>query len=125
MTVKVVELIVEILDALKNKISMNDLTMKINAESRFDKQTISAAFSLIFEKSFDISKELITEVRGIRIFSEEEKLFLGYENINYLLYLVNNGLNESFDLEQIIEQLSFFPNEKITKEEINLILLFS
>jgi uncharacterized protein Smg (DUF494 family) len=125
MTVKVVELIVEILEALKNKISVEELNKKITKEKKFDKQTISAAYSLIFEKSFNISKENILNNNGIRFFSEEEKLFLGYENCNYLLYLVNIGLIDNSDLELIIEQLSYFPEEKISKEEINLILLFT
>ncbi|GAB4133415.1 MAG: hypothetical protein Fur0015_06630 [Ignavibacteriales bacterium] len=124
MTVKVVELIVEILEALRNKISIEDLNKKINKERKFDKQTISAAFSLIFE-SLRIEQDLISDSKSIRIFSDEEKLFLGNENCNYLIYLLNIGLIENSELELIIEQLSLFPEDKITKEEINMLILFS
>lgn len=125
MTIKVVELIVEILDALKNNISIEDLNKKITKERRFDKQTISAAFSLIFEKSLKPVQDIVSNRNGLRVFSEEEKLFLGVENCNYLLYLLNIGLIDVNELEVIIEQLSLLPEDKITKEEINMMILLS
>jgi len=121
--IKVVELMVEILDALRNNISLEDFNHKINLENKFDRQTICAAFSIVFEKTCIISKKKLFNTKSMRVFSNEEFLFLGSDNANYLIYLLNIGLIDKEDMEFIIEQLSIYPEDKISKEEINLIIL--
>jgi len=121
--IKVVELMVEILDALRNNISLEDFNHKINLENKFDRQTICAAFSIVFEKTCIISKKKIFDTKSMRVFSNEELLFLGSDNANYLIYLLNIGLIDKEDMEFIIEQLAIYPEDKISKEEINLIIL--
>ena len=125
MNIKIIELLVEILDAVRNNISLEDFNKKIAKENKFDKQTISAAFSMIYEKSFMNNKYGNEETKSFRILTNEENLFLGKENSNYLLHLQNIGLLSNDDLEMIIEQLAMYPSDKISRGEINMMILFS
>lgn len=124
MNVKVIELLVEILDALNKNVSIEDLNNRITKENKFDTSTISAAFSLIYEKTIYSREKIKEESKSFRIFSTEEFLFLGEENANYLLHLTNIGLIEKDDLEFIIEQLTLYPSDKLTKKEINMMILY-
>jgi uncharacterized protein Smg (DUF494 family) len=57
--------------------------------------------------------------------TDEEKDILGSENYNYIIHLINVGLLKVKDLDTILEQISLYPSERISKEEINWLILFS
>jgi len=59
MNSKVVEVLAQILDGLNKNFSLEDVNSKINKENRFDKQTVSAAFSLVYDKILTNSGEKI------------------------------------------------------------------
>jgi len=122
MTTKVVEVLAKILDGLNKNISLEDVNITLNEEKKFDKQTVSAAFSLVYEKV--ASNKLLNKLknsnvkRGVRIFNSEEIEQIGIDYYNYLIYLQNIGLIQYSDLEVLIEQLLLFPTERITLEDI-------
>jgi len=129
MTTKVVEVLAKILDGLNKNISLEDVNITLNEEKKFDKQTVSAAFSLVYEKV--ASNKLLNKLknsnvkRGVRIFNSEEIEQIGIDYYNYLIYLQNIGLIQYSDLEVLIEQLLLFPTERITLEDINWLVLIS
>ncbi len=128
MTAKIVEVIAKILDGINKKFSLEEVNKQLNKTNEFDKQTVSAAFSLVYDKILAkrvMKNEDALAKRSIRMLTEEEISFLGFENYNYLIHLQNIGLIDSFDFDMIIEQLFFFPEVKITKEDINWIILTS
>jgi uncharacterized protein Smg (DUF494 family) len=97
--------------------------------NQFDKQILGIAYSLIYDKV--LSKKLHTGKKkpdmqsGIRFLSESEKESLGLENYNYLLHLINVGLLEVENLEIILDQITIFPDSRVTRREINWIILLS
>jgi len=129
MTTKVVEVLAKILDGLNKDFSLEDVNNILNDEKQFDKQTVSAAFSLVYDKisTNKIAKDLDidTTSKGIRIFSEQEIEEIGLEYYNYLLHIQNIGLIDSNDLEILIEQILLLPTSKITLEDINWLILVS
>ena len=62
----------------------------------FDKQTVSAAFSLIYDKV--LIKKFASRTldnldnKNFRVFSDEEITVLGEDNLNYIMYLLKSGL---------------------------------
>ncbi|MCF8260409.1 MAG: DUF494 family protein [Melioribacteraceae bacterium] len=128
MTGKIVEVIAIILDGLNKKIPMEEVTESINNNHQYDKQTVSAAFSLVFDKVLnDRSKRKIESDKksSCRFLTEDEKEVIGVENYNYVLHLQNIGLMDSVDFELFVDQIMMYPNEILTKDDINWIILIS
>ncbi|MCK5087402.1 MAG: DUF494 family protein [Melioribacteraceae bacterium] len=129
MTAKIVEVLAKILDGLNKNNSLEEVNKILLKEHQFDKQTLSAAFSLVYDKvlsgkvSNDKSKNI--EKRNIRILASEEKESVGIENYNYLVHLQNVGLLDTADFELVLEQLMLFPDDIVTREDINWIILVS
>lgn len=127
---KLVEAITKILEGLNRKnISLEEVNSQISKTKHFDKQTLSIAYSLIYDKALSGKTEAGNKkqalLKNFRIFSNEERDALGSENVNYLMHLYNVGLLNEDSLEYLMEQVMMFPTEEITKEEINWIILFS
>ncbi len=129
MTPKVVEVLAKILDGLNKKYSLEDVSKNLTSENKFDKQTVSAAFSLVYDKIVEnrIEKNIDSEVqnKNIRILSEVELEVIGVEYYNYLIHLQNIGLIDAADFEILLEQILLFPTNKITLEDINWMILVS
>jgi uncharacterized protein Smg (DUF494 family) len=128
MTAKIVEVIARILDGLNKNISLEEVNDQLDIDKEFDKQTVSAAFSLVYDKvltSKVVKEKSSTLNQNIRLLTDEEKEVLGIDNYDYLLKLWKIGLVDSADLEIILEQLMLFPNDSITREDINWIILVS
>jgi uncharacterized protein Smg (DUF494 family) len=127
MVMEIVNLLKDIFEQLDGTTSLdkalNDLTIKKN----YNKNTLAAAFSWIYEKTIrdlsESSERNELNSKGKRIFAEDEKILLGIKNYNYLLHLNNIGLLTNPDLEIIIEQLKLFPRELINTESINVIII--
>ena len=128
MTAKIVEVIARILDGLNNNISLEEVNNQLAIDKEYDKQTVSAAFSLVYDKvltSKVVKDKSSSKPQNIRLLTDEEKDVLGIDNYDYLLKLWKIGLVDSADLEIILEQLMLFPNDSITREDINWIILVS
>ncbi len=128
MTAKIVEVLTKILEGLNQNNSLEEVNDRLKLNQEFDSQTLSAAFSLIYDKVLiNKSKNAggIKNRKDFRILTEEEKEILGNQNYNYLMHLLNVGLIDAFDLDVIIEQLSYSVGETVSKEDINWIILFS
>lgn len=129
MTSKIVEALAKILEGLNNNYTLEEVNKTLLKDKRFDQQTVSVAFSLVFDKvlvkkaSLKRGKKNVR--KNLRIFTDEEKELLGADNYNYLLHLMNVGLIDSKDVELILEQVMMFPENQITKNEINWIILLS
>ncbi|MBK7106693.1 MAG: DUF494 family protein [Ignavibacteriae bacterium] len=129
MTAKIVEVLAKILEGLKKNYTIEEVTKKLKTNKDFDEQTVSAAFGLVFDKfltnRLEIRKEGKLLNKGFRILSNDEINIVGTENTRYIQHLVNVGLLDPIDVELLIEQMTMFPEEKISKDDINWIILFS
>ncbi len=125
---KVVEVITHILESLNNNVSLEELNQSLLKSKEYDPQTIGIAFSLIYDKIF-LKKKKDTKdnkrKKSIRILSEEEIENLGIDNYNYLLHLSNLGLIDADNFENLLEQINYFPENKLTRKEINWMILAS
>jgi len=126
---KIIEVLAKILDYLNKNYTLDEVNSKLIRNKRFDSFTLSTAYSLIFDKV--LSKRLNNFYydnkpgEKFRIFTEEEKNFIGEENLNYIMYLANVRLLDISTLEMILEQLMLFPADKITKNDINWFIYIS
>ncbi len=128
MTAKIVEVLARILDGINKNIPLEELNKQLLKNKEFDKQTLSAAFSLVYDKvlSGKILKDRVDESsKKIRLLTDEEREFLGIDNYNYIIHLMNIGLIDSIDVEIILEQLMLFPEDSINRDDINWIILIS
>ncbi|MBU2494764.1 MAG: DUF494 domain-containing protein [Bacteroidetes bacterium] len=128
MPTKIVEVLAKILDGLNKNFTLEEVNLSLVKNKEFDQQTVGVAFSLVYDKV--LSNKLNPKKRkkisnNFRILSEEEKDSLGLENYNYLMHLYNVGLLTSTDVETILEQVGLFPDNTVTKEDINWIILIS
>lgn len=128
MAAKIVEVLARILDGLNKNFSLEEVNLSLVKNKEYDRQTVGVAFSLVYDKV--LSNKLNPKKRkknsnNFRILSEEEKEILGIENYNYLMHLFNVGLINSIDVETILEQVGLYPENTITKEDINWIILIS
>ncbi len=126
MTAEIVEVLARILKGLGENTSMEELNKSLSVEKGMTKQTLSTAFSLMLDKQLTKkSKRNISKSENFRFLNEEEKYLLGTDNYKYLMELLNIGLLDNFTLDLILEQTLLFPTTKISKEEINWIVLMS
>ncbi len=129
MTAKIVEVLAKILEGLKENYSIEEITLLINKNNEFDTQTVSAALGLVFDKfltnRLEIHKDGKTVSKSFRVLNNDEVNIIGTENTKYIQHLVNVGLLDPLDVELLVEQMTMFPDEKISKDDINWIILFS
>jgi uncharacterized protein Smg (DUF494 family) len=129
MTTKIVDVLAKILEGLSNDLQIEEVNRTLMKNHQFDRQILGIAFSLIYDKV--LAKRNKTDIalnqneKGIRILSEAEKDILGISNYNYILHLINVGLLDTFNLEAILDQITLFPDNKISRREINWIILLS
>ncbi len=125
MKAKIVEILQIILEEMHESKSLEDINLSLAKE--MDKDAVNVAFSLLFDKI--IYKREYMESgdnnSSFRVASEEEILNMGVDNYNYLLYLFNLGIFDNEDFNVIMEQIDFYPRSVLTREDINLIVLFS
>lgn len=129
MTAKIVEVLTIILETLHKNKSLEEVNKILNRNREIDKKTLSIAFSIVYDKVLTNRHSAKTKIKEkqkkFRLFTEEEKEILGPENHNYILHLINIGLLSARDVEQILEQIMVFPESRISKDEINWIILIS
>ncbi|MFA7420615.1 MAG: DUF494 family protein [Melioribacteraceae bacterium] len=129
MTSKIVDVLAKILEGLSNNASIEEVSKRLINSKKYDEKLLSAAFSLVYDKILlrTSVKKLDTQFgqKSTRFLSEDEISFIGVENYNYLLHLMNVGLIDSSNLEAILSQISLFPELRVTRKEINWIILLS
>jgi len=129
MTSKIVDVLAKILEGLSNDLQIEEVNHSLMKNHQFDRQILGIAFSLIYDKV--LAKKNKPDIafdqneKGIRILSETERDILGIANYNYILHLINVGLLDTTNLEAILDQITLFPDSKITRREINWIILLS
>lgn len=129
MPTRIIEILAKILEGLSNNSSLEEVNRVLTSSQHFDKKILSIAFSLVYDKilarkSSNVKNSSDVE-KSIRMLSEEEREILGIDNYNYLLHLINVGLLDYSNLESILGQLEMFPDNRITRKEINWIILLS
>lgn len=126
---KIVEVLAKILESLSSNSSLEEVNKSLLKNKEYDEQTLSIAFSLVYDKillkRMHSSSDKEKELAGIRFLTNEEKDILGIENYNYLLHLTNVGLIDLEQLEAILEQVTYYPESKITKKDLNWLILLS
>ena len=127
---KIVEVLAKILESLSNNVPLDEVNKKLSRSKEYDKQTLSIAFSLVYDKILlkrmhQDEEEVDKEEKGIRFLTGEEKEILGLENYNYLIHLVNVGLLDMNQVEAILEQVTFYPDTKISRKDLNWLVLLS
>ncbi len=129
MTTKVVEVLAKILDGLNKDFSLEDVNNNLNKENKFDKQTVSAAFSLVYDKITinKIAKDIVNNnyTEGVRILSEYEIEAIGMDFYNYLIHIQNIGLIDPSDFEILLEKILMYPKNNISLDDINWLILVS
>ncbi|MCB9250048.1 MAG: DUF494 family protein [Ignavibacteriales bacterium] len=70
-------------------------------------------------------KTALLLIKSFRILTSEETNIIGTENGRYIQHLVNVGLLDPIDVDLIAEQMTMFPDQKVSREDINWIILFS
>ena len=126
---KIVEVLAKILESLSNNIPLDEVNKSLSRSKEYDKQTLSIAFSLVYDKillkRMHEDDEVENEGKGIRFLTNEEKEILGLENYNYLVHLVNVGLLDMMQVEAILEQVTLYPDTKISRKDLNWLVLLS
>ena len=129
MTAKIVEVLAKILEGLKENFSIEEVTKNLKTNKDFDEQTVSAALGLVFDKfltnRINLHKNSASVNKSFRILTSEETNIIGTENGRYIQHLVNVGLLDPIDVDLIAEQMTMFPDQKVSREDINWIILFS
>ncbi len=128
MTGKVVEALAKILEGLNKNYSLEEVSTQLRGQKEFDQSTLSAAFSLVFDKVLSkktYKKKNQKNSNKFRMLTKDEREFIGIENLNYITYLINIGLMDTVDLEMILEQIMMFPDDSITRDDINWIIMIS
>jgi uncharacterized protein Smg (DUF494 family) len=129
MTSKLVDVLAKILEALSTNSTLEEVSKNLIKSKQFDEKLLSAAFSLVYDKILlktSVKKfEDKFAQKSIRFLSDDEISTIGLENYNYLLHLLNVGLIDASNLEVILSQISLFPEFKVTRKEINWIILLS
>jgi uncharacterized protein Smg (DUF494 family) len=127
MNSKVVDALQIIIEEMRESKSLEDINILLGSKAEIDTETASVAFSLLFDKVLQKIEhsERTSASLSFRVADEEEISFIGIDNYDYLLHLFNLGIINSDDLELILEQVVLYPKFVITKQDINLIVLFS
>ncbi len=128
MVTKIVEVITLILDNLKKDYSLEEVN-KLLINKEYDKQTISAAFSLLFDKvlttKINNNNNKYLKKQSFRILSNEELDLIGKDIYNYILNLFNLSLISNEDIEFILDHASSLHDRALTREDINWIVFIS
>ena len=127
MITEIIEVLAKITEMDKNNIPEEEAAETIQRESKYNKNTIAAAYSWLHEKNRqDLNYKALknnSESKSIRMLSNDEVRQVGIRNYDYLLHLYNIGLLTNNDFEEIMDELKLFPEESVKTENINILIL--
>lgn len=124
----VIEIVSLILDELSQNKSFKVIEKNILKSKKFKKSSVSAAFSWLFDKILANKLQINNEMNNStskRIFSEDELNVIGLENYKRLYSLYNLGIITNYDLNLILDHILLSQINKVSEQEINLLLLSS
>lgn len=122
---KVVDIMLNILKEMSNNLSHEDIQIKLKKDKKYNEKEISSAYSLLYEKVFSKKGTSKYRKKAFRIYSETEKEVIGEDNYKYLMTLKQYSLLNDEDIEFLVDQLLLAEETEITKDQINLMVLFS
>ncbi|MCX7876287.1 MAG: DUF494 domain-containing protein [Melioribacteraceae bacterium] len=127
MTSKIVEVLTKILEAINKNKTLEEVGKNLKKSKEYDEKIINVAFALLYDKIIlnKSSDVLENDSKSFRIFSDEEIEIIGIDNQNYLIHLLNLGLIDRINLEKILYQITLFPELKISKNDINWMIILS
>lgn len=124
---QILEIVSAIIDGLSEDMTPDQVEAKIKKSKYYRESTVATAYSWIYDKL--LANALRTRAmpvsKGKRFFSQDEIEIVGNENYKKLLKLVNIGFLDEDDLDLIMNKLFIFPDETVTKQELNIIVLSS
>ena len=127
MITEIIEVLAKITEMDKNNIPEEEAAETIQRESKYNKNTIAAAYSWLHEKNRqNVNYKALknnSESKSIRMLSNDEVRQVGIRNYDYLLHLYNIGLLTNNDFEEIMDELELFPEESVKTENINILIL--
>lgn len=127
MITEIIEVLAKITEMDKNNIPEEEAAETIQRESKYNKNTIAAAYSWLHEKNRqNVNYKALknnNESKSLRILSNEEVRQVGIKNYDYLLHFYNIGLLSNNDFEEIMGELELFPEESVKTENINILIL--
>ena len=127
MITEIIEVLAKITEMDKNNIPEEEAAETIQRESKYNKNTIAAAYSWLHEKNRqNVNYKALknkNESKSLRTLSNEEVRQVGIKNYDYLLHFYNIGLLSNNDFEEIMGELELFPEESVKTENINILIL--
>lgn len=127
MVTDIVDVMAKISKGINNNVSADEVAKSIKKEKIYKENIVAAAFSWVFEKK---QREISSGQQGVwnknnssRFLSSEEMDSIGLKNYNHLLNLYNTGLINNNDFELIIDQIKVFPEDVISIDQINILIL--
>ncbi|NOY89504.1 MAG: DUF494 domain-containing protein [FCB group bacterium] len=128
MTSRVLEIIVLLMDFMRNNQKIQSDANSLSSalyEMGYSEQEISIAYDWFLEQLGEITEEYYAEFptrhSSVRLLSATEKRFLTPEAYGFLLKLINHGLLDDEQLEDVIERADFSDMTPVTLEEIKTI----
>jgi len=125
---RLAEVLSKLLNGLAKEKSLELVEMKLLKKKKYDQTVVATAYSWIIDKINENQtggKTFSIVSKGMRIFSEDELHIIGMPNYNRLLKLYNVGLLTNTDLDEIMEQIFFFPVFPLSEDEMNFLILNS
>ncbi len=121
-----INILLTIIEELQIRKDLDEVIDIFNNSKEFDEKQVYAAFSILFEKMIQLKAEgLLNPPIGNRFLDETELNHIGTEKYNYLLKLMNLGIINSIDFENIINEMMFIPEVEIDKNEFKILVLAS
>lgn len=122
---KVIEIIVLILNEMRNSKQINDIDLKKLNKDGYTDAEINTAFAWIFSK-IDTGEKILDETTGSskshRVFHNAEKNILTTDAMGYLIQMKELGIISDSDKETIIDKIFLAGYQKAGIDEIKLIL---
>jgi len=123
---EILNILLTIIEELQIRKNLDEVIDILNNSKKFDEKQVYAAFSILFEKMIHLKAEsLLNPPTGYRFLDETELNHIGMEKYNYLLKLMNLGIINSIDFENIINAMMFIPEVEFDKNEFKILILAS
>lgn len=122
---KIIEIIVYILNEMRNSKHLNEIDIKGLNKDGYTDAEINTAFAWIFSK-IESGEKLFTEsaeyTKSHRFFHNTEKSILSTEAMGYLIQMKELGIITDLDEELIIDKIFMAGYQKADVEEIKLLI---
>lgn len=122
---KIIEIIVLILNEMRNSKHINDIDIKKLNRDGYTEAEINAAFAWVFSK-LDSGEKLLnehqSETKSRRFFHPSEQSILDTEAIGYLIQMKELGIISDPDIELVIDKVFMAGYQKAGIYEIKLII---